>query len=148
MGDLAYAGSPVWLLALVAIAVPLGIVFARPLNVLARGELQAEMLGVPTRAVRIGLYFAASVLTAVTVTSVGTIGFVGLVTPHLVRLALGADHRWVVPAAALAGGALVVVADWLARTAFAPRQLPVGALTALVGVPLFLLLMRRARQVG
>jgi iron complex transport system permease protein len=148
MGDLAYAGSPLWLLAAVAVAVPLGIAFARPLNVLARGELQAEMLGVPTRALRIGLFVVASVLTAVTVTSVGTIGFVGLVTPHVVRLALGADHRWVVPAAALAGGALVVIADWLARTAFAPRLLPVGALTALVGVPLFLLLMRRARQVG
>jgi iron complex transport system permease protein len=148
MGDLAYAGSPVWLLTLAAIAVPAGMLCARPLNVLARGEVQAEMLGVPTRRLRIALYFAASVLTAATVTSVGTIGFVGLVTPHLVRLALGADHRWVVPAAALAGGTLVVVADWLARTAFAPRMLPVGALTALVGVPLFLLLMRRARQVG
>jgi iron complex transport system permease protein len=148
MGDLAYAGSPVWLLALAAIAVPAGMLCARPLNVLARGELQAEMLGVPTRRLRIGLYFTASVLTAATVTSVGTIGFVGLVTPHLVRLALGADHRWVVPSSALAGGALVVIADWLARTAFAPRMLPVGALTALVGVPLFLLLMRRARQVG
>jgi iron complex transport system permease protein len=148
MGDLAYAGSPVWLLALVAVAVPLGIVAARPLNVLARGELQAEMLGVPTRALRIALYVVASVLTAATVTSVGTIGFVGLVTPHLVRLALGADHRWVVPASALAGGALVVIADWLARTAFAPRMLPVGALTAIVGVPLFLLLMNRARRVG
>jgi iron complex transport system permease protein len=148
MGDLAWAGSPVWLLALAALAVPLGIAFARPLNVLARGEVQAAMLGVPTRGLRIGLYVAGSVLTAATVTSVGTIGFVGLVTPHLVRLALGADHRFVVPAAALAGGALVVVADWIARTAFSPRVLPVGALTALVGVPLFLWLMRRARQVG
>jgi iron complex transport system permease protein len=148
MGDLAYAGSPVWLLALVAVAVPLGIGAARPLNVLARGELQAEMLGVATRPLRIALYVVASVLTAATVTCVGTIGFVGLVTPHLVRLAVGADHRWVVPASALAGGALVVVADWLARTAFAPRMLPVGALTALVGVPLFLLLMNRARRVA
>jgi iron complex transport system permease protein len=148
MGDLAYAGSPVWLLALVAVAVPLGVAFARPLNVLARGDVQAELLGVPTRALRIGLYVAASTLTAATVTSVGTIGFVGLVVPHLVRLAVGGDHRWVVPAAALAGGALVVVADWLARTAFAPRLLPVGALTALVGVPLFLLLMGRARRLG
>jgi iron complex transport system permease protein len=88
---------------------------------------------------------AASLLTAATITSVGAIGFVGLVTPHLVRLALGADHRRVVPAAALAGGTLVVVADLAARTMLAPRQLPVGALTALIGVPLFLVLMRRAQ---
>ncbi|MCZ8129780.1 MAG: iron ABC transporter permease [Steroidobacteraceae bacterium] len=148
MGDLSFAGAPWALLGVALLAVPLGLAFARPLNVLSRGELQAELLGVPTRALRIGLYVAASVLTAVTVTSVGTIGFVGLVTPHLVRLALGADHRWVIPAAALAGGTLVVVADLLARTAFAPRMLPVGALTALVGVPLFLALMRRTRAAG
>ncbi|PZN29618.1 MAG: iron ABC transporter permease [Proteobacteria bacterium] len=73
----------------------------------------------------------------------GTIGFVGLVTPHLVRLMLGSDHRLVLPAAAILGGTLVMVADWCARVLFAPRQLPVGAVTALIGVPLFLLLMRR-----
>jgi iron complex transport system permease protein len=92
---------------------------------------------------RIGIYVAASVLTAAAVTTAGSIGFVGLVTPHLVRLAAGSSHRVVIPASALAGGALVVMADLLARTIVAPRQLPVGALTALIGVPLFLLLMRR-----
>lgn len=148
MGDVGYATSPWWLLALAAICVPLGTAYARPLNVLARGDLQAELLGVHTHGLRIALYLVASTLTAATVTHVGTIGFVGLVTPHLVRLAVGTDHRWVVPAAALAGGTLLVLADWLARTAFAPRLLPVGALTALIGVPLFLLLVRRARQVG
>ena len=145
MGDLAWAGSPLWLLTLTAFAIPLGVIAARPLNVLARGDVQAQLLGVPVTAVRGALFVAASLMTAATVTSVGAIGFVGLVTPHLVRLLLGADHRRLVPAAALAGGTLVVVADLIARTALAPRQLPVGALTAIVGVPLFLVLMRRAR---
>ncbi|MGH7127555.1 MAG: iron chelate uptake ABC transporter family permease subunit, partial [Planctomycetaceae bacterium] len=88
-------------------------------------------------------YLAASLLTAAAVTTAGSIGFVGLVTPHLVRLAIGSSHRIVIPASALAGGVLLVIADLLARTIVAPRQLPVGALTALIGVPLFLVLMRR-----
>ena len=145
MGDLSWAGSPVGLLLLCALAVPAGMLAARPLNVLARGEVQAQLLGVAVTPLRGALFAVASLLPAATVTSVGAIGFVGLVTPHLVRLALGSDHRRVVPAAALAGGTLVVVADLLARTLLAPRQLPVGALTALVGVPLFLVLMRRAQ---
>jgi iron complex transport system permease protein len=87
-------------------------------------------------------------LTATAVSSAGSIGFVGLVTPHLVRQMSGSDHRAVVPAAALLGGTLLVLADLLARTLIAPRQLPVGALTALIGVPLFLALMRRQRLVS
>jgi iron complex transport system permease protein len=85
----------------------------------------------------------SSLLTGAAVSAAGSIGFVGLVTPHLVRLALGSDHRVVLPASALAGGVLLMAADLAARTLIAPRQLPVGALTALVGVPLFLALMRR-----
>jgi iron complex transport system permease protein len=76
------------------------------------------------------------------------IGFVGLVVPHLIRLVAGSDHRIVVPASALAGGSLLVIADTLARTVMAPRQLPVGALTAALGVPLFLVLMSRSRRAG
>jgi iron complex transport system permease protein len=148
MGDLSYAGSPWPLLVLAAIATPLGIGAARGLNVLARGDAQAALLGVAVGPMRLALYVAASLCTAATVTSVGSIGFVGLVTPHLVRLAGATDHRWLVPAAALAGGTLVVLADVIARSAFAPRQLPVGALIALVGVPLFLVLMRRARAIA
>ena len=145
MGDLSWAGSPRWLLTVVAVATPLGVFAARPLNVLARGDVQAQLLGVAVTPLRSALFVAASLMTAATVTSIGSVGFVGLVTPHLVRLALGADHRRVVPAAAFAGGTLLVVADLIARTVLAPRQLPVGALTAIVGVPLFLGLMRRAR---
>ena len=145
MGDLSWSRSPLGLLTLTAIAIPAGILAARPLDVLARGDVQAQLLGVAVGPLRGALFVAASVLTAATVTNVGSIGFVGLVTPHMVRLLVGSDHRRVVPAAALAGGTLVAVADLVARTVLAPRQLPVGALTALVGVPLFLVLMRRAR---
>jgi iron complex transport system permease protein len=145
MGDLSFAGSPAGLLLLLAIFLPVGLLAARPLNVLARGDVQAQLLGVPVARLRLALFAAASLMTAVTVTTVGAIGFVGLVVPHLIRLVLGSDHRRVIPAAALAGGILVTLADLLARTLLAPRQLPVGALTALVGVPLFLVLLRRAR---
>ena len=145
MGDLSWSRSPLGLLTLTAIAIPAGILAARPLDVLARGDVQAQLLGVAVGPLRGALFVAASILTAATVTNVGSIGFVGLVTPHMVRLLVGSDHRRVVPAAALAGGTLVAVADLVARTVLAPRQLPVGALTALVGVPLFLVLMRRAR---
>jgi iron complex transport system permease protein len=143
LGDFGYVRTPWSLLTLALVAIPAGLLVARPLDALARGELQARLLGVPVRGLRIGIYVAASVLTAAAVTTAGSIGFVGLVTPHLVRLAAGSSHRVVIPASALAGGALVVIADLLARTMVAPRQLPVGALTALIGVPLFLLLMRR-----
>ena len=148
LGDFAYVRTPWSLLALALVAVPACLLAARPLDALARGELQARLLGVPVRALRIAIYVTASVLTAAAVTTAGSIGFVGLVTPHLVRLIVGSSHRAVIPAAALAGGALLVVADLLARTIAAPRQLPVGALTALIGVPLFLYLMRRNPSAG
>jgi len=146
LGDFGYVQTPWWLLALALAAIPACLLAARPLDALARGELQARLLGVPVRGLRIAIYVAASLLTAAAVTTAGSIGFVGLVTPHLVRLVVGSSHRAVIPAAALAGGALLVVADLLARTVVAPRQLPVGALTALIGVPLFLVLMKRASR--
>lgn len=145
MGDLSLSSRPGPLLGLFVLALLASFPFARHLNVLARGELQARVLGAPVDALRMGIFVASSLLTAACVTTAGTIGFVGLVTPHLVRLLLGADHRLVLPGSALLGGTLVMIADLCARTAFAPRQLPVGALTALAGVPLFLLLMRRKR---
>jgi iron complex transport system permease protein len=143
LGDFGDVRMPWSLLALALVAIPACLLAARPLDALARGELQARLLGVPVRGLRIAIYVAASVLTAAAVTTAGSIGFVGLVTPHLVRLVIGSAHRAVIPAAALAGGTLLVIADLLARTIAAPRQLPVGALTAMIGVPLFLLLMRR-----
>jgi len=148
MGDLGHAGMPWLALGMVGLAAPLCISLSRPLDVLARGDLQASVVGLPVKPLRTGVYVGASLLTAAAVTTAGSIGFIGLVTPHLVRLALGSSHRIVVPASLLAGGILVTVADTVARTAVAPRQLPVGALTALVGVPLFLVLMRRERRVA
>ncbi len=145
MGDLSLSSRPWPLLILFVITLLAALPFSRQLNVLARGELQARALGAPVQGLRIAIFVAASILTAATVSSAGTIGFVGLVTPHLVRLMLGSDHRWVMPASALLGGTLVMLADLCARTLVAPRQLPVGALTAIAGVPLFLMLMRKGR---
>jgi len=117
--------------------------FARDLNVLARGELGARALGVSTRALRTGIYVLASLLTAVAVTLVGLVGFVGLIVPHLVRLLIGNDQRVLLPAAVLAGDTLMTLADTAARTMVAPIQLPVGVLTAMIGVPVFLFLLIR-----
>lgn len=146
MGDLSFAFEParcLWLLAALVVA---GTLSARHLNVLSRGELQAAIVGLPVRGFRYLIFAASALATALSVTTVGVIGFIGLVVPHLVRLVAGSDHRVVLPASALAGGALLVVADTMARTIMAPRQLPVGALTAAIGVPLFLILMSRVRQ--
>ncbi len=146
MGDLSFAFEPQRCLALLAVLVVAGTAAARHLNVLSRGELQAAIVGMPVRGFRYLIFSAAALATALSVTTVGVIGFIGLVVPHLIRLVAGSDHRVVLPASALAGGALLVVADTLARTLMAPRQLPVGALTAAIGVPLFLLLMSRGKR--
>jgi iron complex transport system permease protein len=118
---------------------------ARSLNVLAMGETTARLLGEPTRKLLWIVYLLASVLTATAVSIAGNIGFVGLIVPHLMRLLVGSDHRVLLPAAAMFGGLFLVLSDTLARTVLAPRQLPVGVVTALLGVPLFLLLLNRAR---
>lgn len=146
MGDInnySQAGA-LWGLLLAAGA--LSCALARNLNVLARGELQAQTLGLNIKQTRIILFAASALLTAAAVTTAGSIGFVGLITPHLARLLVGADHRRLVPAAILLGGTLLTFADTAARTLFAPRQLPVGALTALLGVPVFLALMFRKKR--
>lgn len=143
MGDASAAARPWPALAVLALALVAVIPFARDLNVLARGELSARALGVRVGHLRVALYVLASLLTATAVTLVGSVGFVGLVVPHLVRLALGNDQRVLIPAAALAGGTLLTLADTAARTVMAPQQLPVGVLTALIGVPVFLFLLSR-----
>ncbi|WP_355662114.1 FecCD family ABC transporter permease [Halomonas salifodinae] len=145
MGDLSYARAPwpplVLLLAVCLLVMPLG----RSLNVLARGPLQAAALGVSVRRLEWGIYLGASALTAMAVTSAGSIGFVGLVVPHMLRLLLGNDQRLILPACALAGGTLLLLADTLARIMIAPEQLPVGVITALLGVPTFLYLLYRSQ---
>jgi iron complex transport system permease protein len=148
MGDLAHAVSPSPALAILALGLVITLPFARELNLLARGDTLAHALGVAVNHVKLGVYLLASLLTAVAVTTAGSIGFIGLVVPHMVRLAMirmgwGNDQRLLLPASALAGGSLLVLADTLARTLIAPQQLPVGVLTALLGVPAFLILLGR-----
>jgi len=145
-GDLEWAVRP-WLSAGAALlAVAVAIILARPLNVLAAGELRARTVGLALEGWRTVLFIACATLTALAVVSAGTVGFVGLITPHAVRLSFRtSDHRIVAPAAALAGGMLLAAADLAARTIAAPRQLPVGAIMALVGAPLFVVLLRQRR---
>jgi iron complex transport system permease protein len=148
MGDLAHAVSPGLALAVLVLGLVAAMPFARELNLLARGDTLAHALGVAVNRVKFGVYLLASLLTAVAVTTAGSIGFIGLVVPHMVRLAMirmgwGNDQRLLLPASALAGGSLLVLADTLARTLIAPQQLPVGVLTALLGVPAFLILLGR-----
>ncbi len=145
MGDLSHSGQP-WpgllvLLLVCLLVLPLG----RSLNVLARGSMQAAALGVSVRPLEWLVYLLASALTATAVTMAGAVGFVGLVVPHMLRLLLGNDQRLILPACALAGGILLVLADTLARVVIAPEQLPVGVITALLGVPTFLYLLYRSR---
>jgi iron complex transport system permease protein len=144
MGDL--NGVDSWLPAMMVLAVALAAVYpaARDLNVLLRGEALAHALGVPVSALRRTVFLVASVATAAAVTTAGTIGFVGLVVPHALRLAFGNDQRLLLPASVLAGGTLLLVADTAARTVVAPQQLPVGAITVLVGVPAFMFLLLRS----
>lgn len=143
MGDFSFARNIGGLWLVLLLAGLLAVSFARDLNVLARGETQARILGQNTNRVQWALFIAGALLTAIAVSTAGPVGFVGLVIPHLMRLVIGSDHRGVVPAAMLAGGALLALADTLARTIVAPIQLPVGALMALIGVPTFLYLLRR-----
>jgi len=117
---------------------------ARALDLLALGEEPARFLGADVARVRRRVYLAASLLVAAAVAAAGIIGFVGLAVPHVVRLLRGQGHRGLLPAAFVLGGAFLVLADALARSVAAPLELPVGVLTALVGVPVFALLLRRS----
>jgi len=144
-GGLAAASWQTVLLVAVYAPLPLIVLFAaaRPLDLLALGEEPARYLGADVTAVKRRVYLAASLLTAAAVAVSGVIGFVGLVVPHIARLTWGHRHRALLPAAFLGGGALLAFADTLARTVVAPRELPVGVVTALIGVPVFAFLLRR-----
>ncbi len=143
MGDLSYAQYSHWALMVLIACLIISLIISRNLNILARGELQAATLGVSPRKIRYIVYFLSSLLAATAVTLAGNVGFVGLVVPHAIRLMVGSDHRILLPAAFLLGGCLVMLADCLARTVIAPQQLPVGVLTAILGIPVFLVLLRR-----
>ena len=136
-----YVGGVVALMLAIGLAV--GISGAFSLNLLSLGDETATHLGVDVARLRRRILLATALMIGASVAVSGLIGFVGLVVPHLLRLVVGADHRVLVPASALLGAALLLLADTLARTLLAPTELPVGALTALVGGPVFLVMLRR-----
>ncbi len=143
MGDLSHADASggAWLL--LALVVLVFTWWSRSLNALALGAMKARALGVAVGGLQAALYFGAAAATVAAVLLGGSIGFVGLMVPHALRLIGVNDHRRLLPAAALLGGSFVVLADTLARAALAPQQLPVGIFTALIGVPALLLLLSR-----
>ncbi|MCF7820918.1 MAG: iron ABC transporter permease [Mariprofundaceae bacterium] len=144
MGDLSHSDLPIPLLLLSwIVALGCGLLLSRSLDALLLGERHAEALGVEVKKQRNRLLLLASAVTAIAVTAAGTIGFVGLVVPHLMRLMFGSLHRAVLPASAIGGGILLMLADSVARTIVAPSELPVGVLTAMLGVPVFLFLLLR-----
>ena len=120
--------------------------YARPLNLLLFDDQQARQLGVDVERVTLVIVIAATLTTAAAVAFSGLIGFVGLIVPHIGRLLVGADHRRLLPLATLGGAGFLLLADLLARTVIAPEELPLGVVTAFVGAPFFLWLLRRTRR--
>jgi iron complex transport system permease protein len=145
LGDLSGGSteSTIFAAAVAVVGTLLLFLNARSLNLMMLGERDAFDLGVEVVRVRLVVFVVASLLIGSSVASSGSVGYVGLVVPHLVRLSFGSDNRLVIPASALAGGLFVILADTVARTVIAPRELPVGAITALLGAPLFIYLLRR-----
>ena len=143
MGDLSYSSSVTFAFSALVIGLIFSMLLSSQLNVLIRGDKLAATLGINLKQLHIKIYILASLLTAAAVVQAGSIGFVGFIVPHLIRLTGLTDHRFLLPAAALGGGILVLVADTAARTIIAPQQLPVGIITALIGIPLFLYLLQR-----
>ncbi len=122
------------------------IIFARLLNVMQLDEEQAQQLGVNVEKLKLILLAAATLITAASVSFVGTIGFVGIIIPHAVRLVWGADHRFLLPLAVLTGAIFMILTDLVARTVLAPTEIPIGVITAICGAPFFLYLLRRRKK--
>lgn len=143
MGDVSRAEGllPAWMTLMFVAAA--SMLFSGSLNVLSLGQMKAKTLGVAVLPLQVGIYACASMATVAALMLAGAIGFVGLVVPHAVRLLGISDFRWLLPLSVLLGGSFLTVADTLARTLWAPQQLPVGVLTALLGVPMLLLLLSR-----
>ena len=143
MGDL--SGADGYGVALTALPLAVLLVFpvARELNVMLRGQDLAHSMGVRVGGLRRMILVTASLATAIAVTTGGAIGFIGLIIPHALRLVIGNDQRVLLPACAIAGGTLLLLADTVARTAFAPQQIPVGVVTSMIGVPTFMFLLLR-----
>ncbi len=130
----------------VAVGTAIIIIFARLLNVMQLDEEQAQQLGVNVERFKIILLAAATLITAASVSFVGTIGFVGIIIPHAVRLVWGADHRFLLPLAVLTGAIFMILTDLVARTVLAPTEIPIGVITAICGAPFFLYLLRRRKK--
>lgn len=145
MGDLSSSSPLPAGLLFVVMLFAIGAIYttAADLNLLLSGEQEAAHLGVDVPRVKLVVYLSASLLTALAVSVSGAIGFVGILVPHIIRLLFGSDYRVLIPATALGGAIVIVLADALARTVNAPNELPVGAITAMAGAPLFLYLLRR-----
>ncbi len=145
LGDLSQASKTGFYLT--GIAVILGTILlssqAKALNLMMIGERDAFDFGVEVGRVRLIIFATASALVGISVAASGSVGYVGLIVPHLIRLSIGSDNRLVIPFSAIAGAVFVVLADTIARVAIAPRELPVGAITALIGAPMFIWLLRR-----
>lgn len=143
IGDL--SGADAGAIAIIGLIAAMAIIYpaTRQLNVMLQGQTVAHSLGVPVVRVRRQIYIVASLATALAVTTAGSIGFVGLIVPHALRLLIGNDQRVLLPACVIAGGALLLLADTAARAVIAPQQLPVGVVTALIGVPTFMILLMR-----
>ncbi|MFW5873840.1 MAG: FecCD family ABC transporter permease [Verrucomicrobiota bacterium] len=148
LGSLARANWSIlaWLAPVIAALVGALLLYRRQLNLMLLGEYEALHLGVDVEKIRRHLIFLTAGGVGLTVALCGMIGFVGLITPHLCRLLLGPDHRWLLPASALMGAALLVNADLLARVSIRYSELPVGVLTATVGAPFFLMLVARSKR--
>lgn len=143
VGDLGHNPSfQLPLLVLIMITI-LAVLIAKPMNLLLLGDEHAQTLGVPVTHLRLLLLILSVIATSVAVAAAGPIGFVGLVTPHLLRLMMESNHLWLIPSTVLLGGSLVTLADLAARMLIAPRELPVGVFTAMIGVPIFLLLLKK-----
>ena len=146
MGNLSGAGSENLAIAgpLIVLSCAILLLFARSYNLIATGDETALQLGVNVRTIRRASYVLASLITGLAVSVSGVVGFVGLIIPHLCRMILGPDHRLLLPASFLAGGIFLALADLAARTMLAPAEIPVGAITAAIGAPVFISLLRRS----
>jgi len=129
----------------VALASAVILVHRRVLDVMAVGDVEAASLGVDPARSRLVLVLAATLGTAAVVSASGLIGFVGIVVPHAVRLVVGPSHRLLLPLSLMLGAAFLVLTDVAARTVLAPAELPIGVVTAMIGAPFFLLVLRRSR---
>lgn len=146
MGDLSLGSFNPASAVVLMICVLICLFVAKELNLLALGKMSAQSLGVSADKLTYIIYFLSSLLTATAVMQAGSIGFIGLIVPHLSRLIVGGDHVILIPVSVLLGGSLLIISDALARTILAPQQLPVGVLTAMLGVPIFLILLNSVNK--